>query len=576
MPVDRKEISRILNEIGVMLELKGESPFKSRAYYNAARAVEMLQEDMRKLVQEDRLKEVRGIGKALDQKIKELVNTGRLKYYDQLKSQIPPGLFELLKIPGLGPRKVRMLYERLNITTLGELEYSCIENRLVGLPGFGLKTQQRVLEGIQYLKVNRGRYLYPKAAEQAVKLVKAMERHPYVEQISIAGSLRRKKETVKDIDILAAGVDEEKIMDSFSSLPGVDKVLERGRARLGALLDSGIRVDLRVVTPEQYPFALHHFTGSKEHNTAMRHRAKEMGMKINEYGIYSIGGDTAASCKNEDEIFAYLGLQCIPPEIRENTGEIEAAEKGNLPRLVQHEDIQGLFHVHTRYSDGLSTISEMAEKVRTMGLKYMGIADHSKSARYAGGLREEDIELQMAEIERLNRNYNGFRIFRGIECDILADGSLDYPDHILASFDFVIAAVHSHFSMDRATMTKRIVRALQNPYVTMLAHPTGRLLLAREGYPVDLEEVIRAAARNNKIIELNANPHRLDLDWRWCRRAKEEGVKISINPDAHSLHELEDIYYGINIARKGWLEKGDVFNALPLEDMENILASKRR
>ncbi|MBA1335475.1 MAG: DNA polymerase X family [Firmicutes bacterium] len=573
--MDRKEISRILNEIGVMLELIGESPFKSRAYYNGARTVELLKEDIGDLVAGDRLKDIKGIGKALDEKISELVKTGRLRYYDNLKNQIPEGLFEILKVPGLGPKKVRTLYEKLSITTLGELEYSCIENRLVDLPGFGEKTQQKVLEGIQYLKKNRGRYLYPEAWSRAEELIGAMEKEEEVKHISAAGSLRRKSETVKDIDILAAGYDAEAIMDKFEALPGIEKTVERGSSKLGVLLENGIRVDLRVVSPEQYPFALHHFTGSKEHNTAMRHRSKGMGYKINEYGIFREDGDEGVSCASEEEFFKTLGLSFIPPEIRENTGEIEAAEEGNLPSLVEAADIKGLFHVHTVYSDGSASIEDMAEMARSLGAEYIGISDHSRSAYYAGGLKEDQIKRQREEIDRLNGKLRDFRIFAGIESDILPDGSLDYPDSILEKFDFVIASVHSNFTMDRDSMTKRLVRALENPFVTMLGHPTGRLLLAREGYPVDLESVIEAAAEKGKIIELNANPYRLDLEWHWCRRAKERGVKISINPDAHNLEGLKDIIYGVNAARKGWLSKQDVFNTYPLDVMVDVLSRGR-
>ncbi|NLO26054.1 MAG: DNA polymerase/3'-5' exonuclease PolX [Clostridiales bacterium] len=569
--MDRKEIAQILTEIGTMLELLGESPFKSRAYYNGARSVELLTEDIEELVRQDKLKEVKGIGKALDEKIKELVNTGHLEYYKRIKEKIPPGLFDLLKVPGLGPKKVRALYEELGITTLGELEYSCIENRLLELPGFGEKTQKKALEGIQYLKRNRGRYLYPEALHKARALEEGLRERGIVSRISIAGSLRRKNETVKDIDILASGDDADGIMDAFASLPWIERVIERGSSKLGALLDSGIRVDLRVVNDHQFPFALHHFTGSKEHNTAMRHRAKGLGLKINEYGIFSDQAQGSMQCTDEAEFFERLGLGYIPPELRENTGEIEAAEQGTLPRLVEYKDIRGIFHIHTRYSDGTSSIEDMAKRAMEMGMQYIGISDHSRSAYYAGGLKAEDILRQREEINRLNELYSDFRIFAGIESDILTDGSLDYPDEILVSFDFVIASVHSAFTMDRDTMTKRLVRALQNPHVTMLGHPTGRLILAREGYPVDLERVIEAAAGLGKVIELNANPYRLDLDWRWCRRAKEMGVKISISPDAHSPEGLEDMVYGVDTARKGWLEEGDVFNCMPLEQMEKLL-----
>lgn len=569
--MDKKEIAQVLSEIGTMLELLGESPFKSRAYYNGARTVELLTEDIKRLVQEDRLKDVKGIGKALDEKIKELVNTGRLEYYDRIKERVPEGLLELLRIPGLGPKKVRVLHRELGIATLGELEYSCIENRLIELPGFGERTQKKVLEGIQYLKRNRGRYLYPEALDKALRLVDGMKESSLVSRISIAGSLRRKVETVKDIDILVSGADPDGIMDEFAGLPWVERVIERGSSKLGALLDSGIGVDLRVVKDSQFPFALHHFTGSKEHNTAMRHRARGMGLKINEYGIFEGEGQSDIECADEEEFFERLGLQYIPPEIRENTGEIEAAQLKELPRLVEYGDIKGIFHVHTRYSDGTSSIQDLADKAMEMGMQYIGISDHSRSAYYAGGLKTEDVLRQREEIDRLNERYNGFKVFAGIESDILTDGSLDYPDEVLASFDFVIASVHSAFGMDQKTMTERLITALKNPHVTMLGHPTGRLILAREGYPVDLERIIQVAAGYNKMIELNANPYRLDLDWRWCRRAKEMGVRVSINPDAHSPEGLEDLVYGVDTARKGWLEAADVFNCISLAGMKELL-----
>ncbi len=569
--MNRKGIARILREMGTMLELIGDSPFRARAYHNGARAIETLTEDIERLVTEDRLKDIKGIGKTLNGNIKEMVNTGGLKDYDELKEQVPAGLFDILKVPGLGPKKVRIIYEKLGIKNLGELEYACIENRLIELPGFGDRTQKKVLEGIQYLKKNQGRYLYPEALEKARALTEGLYGAKVTTRISIAGSLRRKAETIGDIDILAAGDDPDIIMDTFARLPEIDRVTERGGSMLRAVLDSGIGVDLRVLKDYQFPFALHHFTGSKEHNTAMRHRAKGMGFKINEYGIFKTDGKGNLQCADEVEFFKNLGLQYIPPELRENTGEIEAAEEGKLPDLVEYKDLKGIFHVHTRYSDGLYTIEDMAEGAIKMGMEYIGISDHSRSAYYAGGLSIEDVKRQRKEIDSLNARYKDFRIFAGIESDILADGSLDYPDEILATFDFVIASVHSSFTMDKDSMTERLIRALENPYVTMLGHPVGRLLLAREEYPVDIERVIEAAAKLGKVIELNANPYRLDLDWRWCRRTKEKAVKISINPDAHSLEGLGDTVYGINIARKGWLEREDVFNCMSLNQIDTIL-----
>ena len=568
-----KDVIRILEEIGVLLELKGESPFKSIAYANAARRLESLDEDLDALVSRGALTSIKGIGEALSRKITELVTTGRLEYYEKLKASVPPGHLEMLRIPGLGPKKIRALHEKLSIETLGELEYACMENRLVELPGFGARTQEKILAGIEHLKRYRERRLCSEALAAAEPLLAKLQGHPGVVEASMAGSLRRGNETVKDIDLVAAANDPEALSSWFASQPDVESVIARGATKVSVFLKAGINADLRIVSPREYPFALHHFTGSKEHNVAMRGRAKQLGIKMNEYGLFR--DDALLTCRSEQEVFAALGLAWVPPELRENTGELEAAETGVMPSLVEMKDIRGIFHIHTTASDGASTLEALVAAAKRMGLEYIGITDHSESAFYAGGLTPEDVRKQHRAIDALNRRDPAFRIFKGIEADILPDGRLDYDEATLGSFDFVIAAVHSHFGMSGEEMTRRILRALENRRTTILAHPTGRLLLAREPYALDLERVIDAAAALGKVIELNANPHRLDLDWRHCKYAKRQGARIAVNPDAHHVEGLADMRYGLSIARKGWLEAPDIINSMGLEEMTAFLEKNR-
>jgi DNA polymerase (family 10) len=570
--MDKKSVINILNEIGLLLELQGENPFKIRAYYNAARALETLDEDIEILVKNNKLKEVKGIGEAINKKITELITTGRLEYYENLKASIPEGLVEMLKIPGLGPKKIKTLYDKLDIKTVGELEYACLENRLVELPGFGEKTQKKILEGIKFVKRFSNQHLFSEAYSEANLLKQYLLKTGLVIRCEIAGSIRRKKEIVKDIDILATTDNPQKLMESFVEYEKTKDVIVRGDTKTSITLGSGINADLRVVKDEKYPYALHHFTGSKEHNTAMRHRAKRMGIKINEYGLFK--GDTLIKCQDEEEIFRKLNLSYIPPEIRENMGEIEAAEKGEIPVLVEEKDIKGVFHVHTNYSDGANSLTEMVYSARELGYKYIGITDHSKSARYAHGLNEEDILRQFDEIDRLNEKYSDIKILKGIESDILKDGSLDYEEDLLKKFDFVIASVHSNFKMSKEEMTERIIKAVKNKYTTIIGHLTGRLLLSRDGYDLDVYRVIDACAEYDKIIEINSNPHRLDIDWRYIKYAKEKGVKLAICPDAHRVEGLRDVKYGIGIARKGWFEAKDVINTYDVDKVYEIFKRK--
>jgi len=570
----REEVIEVLEEIGMLLELKGENPFKFRAYHNAARTIGLLEGDLKKMVKSGEIQKVKGIGDALAKKITELVQTGKLSYYDELKNSIPPGLFDMLKIPGLGPIKVKALYENLGIKTLGELEYACLENRLVGLEGFGKKTQERVKEGIRFIQRNLGQHLFADAEAEAKEILNAMHKQKFVQEISLAGSLRRKREVVKDIDIVVGTENPGQVMEFFTHMPQVEQITSRGETKSVVQLKSGISADCRAVRPSEFPFALHHSTGSKEHNTALRGRAKHMGMRMNEYGL--LRGEIKMECKDEASIFSVLGLSYIPPELREEMGEIEAAASGTLPKLVQMRDIRGIFHNHTTESDGSGSLRTMVEGAQALGYEYIGISDHSRTAFYAHGLEIERIKRQHQEIEALQKKVRGIRIFKGIESDILTDGSLDYPNDVLETFDFVIASIHSRFNMGESEMTARVLRAIENPYVTILGHPTGRLLLSRNPFSLNMNKIIDAAAEHGVAIELNANPHRLDLDWRLGKQVKQKGVQICINPDAHSLEGLKVVPIGIGIARKGWFSKEDVLNALSRAEMEQYLVSRKQ
>lgn len=572
--MDKKEVAAVLEEIGTLLELKGENPFKTRAYYNGARVLESLQEDLKRLVEENRLTAVKGIGEGLAKKISELVLSGHLAYYDELKKQIPAGLQEMLRIPGLGPKKITMLHGELGISTIGELEYACNENRLVGLAGFGSKSQEKVLKGIAFLRKYQNQFLYGTVIKEARAMLNEISGSREVIRASLAGSVRRKKEVVKDIDFVVSTNQSVKVMDFFTALPQVESIIAKGDTKASIVTSGGINVDLRTVADKEFPFTLHHLTGSKEHNIAMRARALSMDMKMNEYGLFR--GERLIACKDEEEIFKTLGLDYIPPELREDRGEIQAAENHRLPTLVEEQDILGIFHVHTLYSDGTCGLEELVEATRNLGYSYLGISEHSQSASYAGGLKPETLMELYHEIDTLNQKLKNFRVFKGTEVDILKDGSIDYDNDVLTACDFVIASVHSHFNQSQDQMTARIIKAIKNPFVTMLGHPTGRLLLAREPYAVDMLPVIDAAASQGVILEINAHPLRLDLDWRLGRYAKEKGVMVSINPDAHNASGLQDVIFGVGIARKGWLGPENILNTMKLEKIAAFLAQKKK
>jgi DNA polymerase (family 10) len=579
--MDKAEVAAVLDEIGTLLELQGENPFRSNAYHNAARTISQLETNLEDVVAAGKLTEIQGIGETLRDKITTLVQTGKLPFYEDLRKKTPAGLVAMLRLPGVGPKKVKALYDQLGIDSLDKLKAACEAGEVAALKGFGAKTQQKILDGIAFLDQMGERVRLDQALPLAQTILEALRKLPGVKRIELCGSVRRRKETIKDIDLLISAADAGPIMETFVNLPQVQQIIGHGETKssivVAAFDDQNKRflmnADLRVVKDDQFPFALHYFTGSKEHNIALRQRAIQRGLKLNEYEL--AGPKKSVHCKEEADLFRALDLDYIEPELREMTGEVEASEKHQLPELVQMSDLKGAFHCHTNWSDGGATLEEMCQAAKRLGWKYFGIADHSQSLTVANGLSPERVRKQHAEIDALQAKLTGIKLFKGTECDILPDGKLDYADDILATFDYVVASVHTHFGQTQEEMTARIVKALSNPHVTMLGHATGRLLLRREAYKVDLEAVLQAAAKHGKMIEINAHPMRLDLDWIHCKRARALGVKLVINPDAHSTGDLEYLPYGISVARRGWLTKDDVFNSQTAGQVTKALASMK-
>ena len=568
--MNRMEISEALEEIANILEIKGENPFRSRAYHNASRILEGLTE-LESLVEAGELTQIKGIGQGLSEEITEMVTQGKSTHLKELRKSIPEGVLDMLRVPGLGPKKVKVLYEELELQNLGELEYACKENRLLDLKGFGEKTQTNVLKGIELLKKSAGRYHFNVAWVQAHRLKKFIAKQKSVLQTEIAGSLRRHKETIGDIDILASLKGSSKnIMKAFREHPEVEDVLVSGDTKTSVRLKTGIQVDLRVVSQEEFPFALLYFTGSKEHNTALRQIAKDKNLKLNEYGLFK--GKKSLKCKDEAAIYQELGLHFVPPELRENLGEIQYAKKKKYPRLLQEKDIRGTFHAHTTWSDGSASVLEMGKEAERLGLEYLGLSDHSQTAFYAGGLKPKELKDQAKEIQAANKKLKKCVLLQGTESDILNDGSLDYTSAYLKNLEFVIASIHSGFKMEKKRMTQRILKAIGNPFTRFVGHISGRLLLARDPFELDYAAIFTAAAKHQVVIEINSNPHRFDLDWRYLAQAKEAGVKFSLNPDAHSPRGLSDTFLGVGLARKGGLTADDVINTLPLKEVRQFLA----
>jgi DNA polymerase (family 10) len=580
--MDKEQVAEILIEIGTLLELKGENPFKTRAYLNAARTIESLTEPLKKLVEEERLGEIKGIGDALQQKITELVNTGRLKYYEELKTSIPPGLVAMLDLQGVGPKKVKKLHDELGVDSIQALESACNEGKVATLDGFGEKTQAKILEAIAFKRQFASRHHLHKALAVAEPILESLRAHPAVIRCSPAGSLRRWKEVIGDIDLLASSKQPAVVIEFFTSQPGILSVSAKGDTKASVMLEGGIQADLRVVSDAEYPFALAYFTGSKEHNIVMRQRAIARGLRLNEYGLFRSKEETRdpkllVACKTEEDIFAELSLPYLPPELREDHGEFAAAEKGELPRLLEWTDLKGSLHNHSTWSDGHHPLEEIAAHMDGLGFEYWAITDHSKSSFQAHGLDATRLRDQLKEVAKVNQKLaddgREIRLLTGSEVDVLKD-RLDFDDDLLAELEVVVASLHVPAN-NEAENTKRLIRAAENRYVHCLGHLTGRLLLEREPYPVNQQAVIDACADTGTWIELNCNPYRFDLDWRFWQYARSKGVKCVINPDAHRNEHAGFLRLGVGVARKGWLTKQDVINTLPLEKLRKELLKKR-
>ena len=580
--MNKELVAEILTEIGTLLELKGENPFKSRAYINAARTLLTINEPLDKLLAENRLGEIKGIGAALHEKITQLGTTGQLPYYQELKASVPAGVVEMLSIPGLGPKKVKLLYDRLAIATIAQLEIACQQGQIAGLAGFGEKTQAKILEGISFRKCYASSHLMSQALLLADPILENLRAHPAVIRCGTAGSLRRGKEIVGDVDFLVSSKHPAAAIEFFTSQAGLVKVLASGETKASVLLEGGIQSDLRVVSDSQFPFAMAYFTGSKEHNIVMRQRAIQKGLRLNEYGLFRSTEETAdpsllVHCLTEEEIFSQLDLPYIPPELREDAGEFDP--EIDIPRLLEWTDLKGSLHNHSNWSDGCGTLEEIGRYMADLGCAYWAITDHSRSSFQANGLDPARLQWQMKEIAEVNRRFAGegldFQLLTGSEVDILSEGRLDFADDLLSELNVVVASIHHGFTQSEAEMTRRLIRAAENKYVHMLGHLTGRLLLERQSYQVNQQAVIDACAETGTWIELNASPYRFDMDWRWWNYARKKGVKCVINCDAHRPEHASFLRLGAQIARKGWLTREDVINTRSLVDLQKALQWKR-
>ena len=565
--MDKAQIIGILKDISVFLELKGENSFKIRAYQSGARALERLEDNFDIIVKEGKIASLQGIGQALALKIETLYHESHLPFYDNLKASIAPGLIEFLDIPGLGGKKVKHIHDALGIETIEALKEACESGTIEALDGFGAKSAEKILSGIANREAYGKRHLWWSVQEFVQEIVSGLEAHALVKRASIAGSFRRRLETVGDLDFIVASDTPEPIMDWFTEIEGVKEITAKGETKSSVRFENGIQADLRIVTEKEFVFALHHFTGSKYHNVMMRQRALSRGYRLSEWGIFdkdsgeNIPIEEVNLIQTEADLFKFFDLEMIEPELREGLGEILAAENKKLPRLIESNEIKGVFHNHTTLSDGMNTLDEMVEQAELLGWSYLGFADHSKSSVQANGLNEERVHKMIEQIQSFNESgSSSVTAFSGIECDILKDGTLDLDESVLGQLDYVVASVHSSFSQSEEEMTQRVIRAIESPSVTMLGHPTGRLLLRREGYQINISKVIDAAIANKVIIEINANPQRLDMDWRFWKQAVQRGLMCSINPDAHSIKNLGYYEAGVNIARKGWVEANSLLN----------------
>lgn len=561
--LDKHGVAAALRELGRLLEVEGENPFKVRAYENGARAVEALTEDLHALVEQERLTEVPGIGEALARKIAELHRTGRLTALEEVRARMPPGIGELLHVPDLGPKKLAALLGALGIGSAADLEQACLAGRVRELKGFGARSEQKILEGIRSMRSRGNRRLLSDARDAGEAVVEHLRRSGAARQVELAGSARRWKETVGDLDVVASSTDPEAVSAALVAFPGVESVEARGETKTTVRLAGGLSVDLRVVPPEDFPTLLHHLTGSKEHHVKLRGLARERGFTLSEWGLSRLKGGEKVPVRREEDVYRALGMQPIPPELRQDTGEIEAALAGELPEdLVTLDDVHGMVHVHTTWSDGHATVEEMARAAEALGMKYLTITDHSRSAAYARGLDVDRLREQWEEIDRVQEKVK-IRLLKGTEADILESGALDYPDDVLERLDVVVASIHSRLRMDAAQMTRRLVRAMELPVFKIWGHASGRLLLERDASAMDVDAVLDAAARGRAAIEVNGDPHRLDMDPAVLRRARERGLRFVLTTDAHSVAGLANLPYAVMTARRGWVTRGEVLNALP-------------
>jgi DNA polymerase (family 10) len=569
------EISNIFNKMADLLEIRGENPFRIRAYRKAAFNIESLGKDVSLLSKED-LTGIPGIGEDLAGKIAEYLETGRIGAYEKLKEKVPEGLVTLLGIPGLGPKTVALLYDNYGVQDIAELERLAAEHKLVELPGIREKTEANIVKGIEMIRRASARYSIGKALPVAQEIAEYLTEHAPVGRLNVAGSIRRWKETIGDIDIIATASDAGRVMNAFTRMPGVKEILMKGPTKSSVVMKEGIQVDIRVIDDDSYGAALAYFTGSKAHNIRLREIAVKAGMKLNEYGLFREKDDKRLGGKTEEEIYELLGLQYVPPELREDTGEVEAAAEHSLPRLLETGDIKGDLHVHTDWSDGNMKLDELAEVPIGMGYRYVAVTDHSKGLGVARGLNEERILSQRREIAALNKKYRNFRLLAGVEINIAGDGGLDFGEEILRGFDIVVASVHSGFKQSKARITERIVKAMRNPHVSVIAHPSGRLIGERDPYEVDMEKVLQTAAETGTAIEINAYPLRLDLAEPYIRLAREKGVALAIGTDSHNRGQFSNMRFGVALARRGWLERKNVLNTLDLKTLLARLNVKRR
>jgi DNA polymerase (family 10) len=575
--LDKAAVAQILRDISLLLQLKGENTFKVRAYETAADRVLGMTQDLGALVREGRLKELPGIGQGLAEKISELVSTGKLGFFEELKAEFPPGLLEMLQLQDVGPKKVMTLWRELKVSTVAELEAACRDGRVRGLKGFGAKSEAKILEGIALHQRARGkRKLLGDVLPTVEGLLDLLRAAPGVVRVSPAGSVRRRAETVADVDLLASAPQAEPVLDVLAKAPGVAVLIGKGESKCSVRMTAGdLQVDLRVLPDEDFATALHHFTGSKAHHVRLRGMGQDKGFKISEWGVHREDG-TKVPITDEADIYRLLGMQYVPPELREDRGEIEAALEGRLPEdLVAFEDVRGVVHSHSTWSDGKNSLEEMARAAQALGFQYLTVTEHSQAAVYAGGLKEDDLKRQWDEIDRVNAAVPGIRLLKGIEVDILESGALDYRDSLLERCELVIGSIHVRHSMNEDQMTQRLLKAMDNPYLNIIGHPTGRLIHEREPYPVRMEEVLDKAAKRGVVMEVNGKPARLDLKADHVRQATERGVKLVVSADAHKKEDLHHLAFAVATARKGWARKADVVNTLPAERFISTLKSLR-